>query len=62
MPGRAYSRYELVNRVRGYEFAGYERSIDSHVKNLRHKLGTDGAAVVETVHGVGYRLGLRRDR
>ena len=62
MPGRAYSRYELVNRVRGYEFAGYERSIDSHVKNLRHKLGADGAAVVETVHGVGYRLGLRRDR
>ena len=62
MPGRAYSRYELVNRVRGYEFAGYERSIDSHVKNLRHKLGTEGAAVVETVHGVGYRLGLRRDR
>ena len=62
MPGRAYSRYELVNRVRGYEFAGYERSIDSHVKNLRHKLGADGAAVVETVHGVGYRLGLRRDQ
>ena len=62
VPGRAYSRYELVNRVRGYEFAGYERSIDSHVKNLRHKLGADGPAVVETVHGVGYRLGLRRDR
>ena len=62
VPGRAYSRYELVNRVHGYEFAGYERSIDSHVKNLRHKLGADGAAVVETVHGVGYRLGLRRDR
>jgi DNA-binding response OmpR family regulator len=61
-PGRVYSRYELVNRVRGYEFAGYERSIDSHVKNLRHKFGTDGTAVIETVHGVGYRLGLRRDR
>ena len=39
VPGRPFSRYELVNRVRGYEFAGYERSIDSHVKNLRHKLG-----------------------
>jgi DNA-binding response OmpR family regulator len=61
-PGRVYSRYELVNRVRGYEFAGYERSIDSHVKNLRHKFGADGTAVIETVHGVGYRLGLRRDR
>jgi DNA-binding response OmpR family regulator len=62
VPGRPFSRYELVNRVRGYEFAGYERSIDSHVKNLRHKLGPDAADVVETVMGVGYRLGLDRDR
>ena len=61
-PGRVYSRGELVNQVRGYEFAGYERTIDSHVKNLRHKLGPDGAAVVVTVLGVGYRLGLDRDR
>jgi len=61
VPGRPFSRYELVNRVRGYEFAGYERSMDSHVKNLRHKLGVDGATIVETVVGVGYRLGLRRD-
>ena len=42
VPGRVYSRYELVNRVRGYEFEGYERIIDSHVKNLRHKLGAGG--------------------
>jgi DNA-binding response OmpR family regulator len=62
VPGRVYSRYELINRVRGFEFAGYERTIDSHVKNLRHKLGPDGQDVVETVQGVGYRLGLRRDR
>jgi two-component system alkaline phosphatase synthesis response regulator PhoP len=61
-PGRVFSRYELVNRVRGYEFAGYERTIDSHVKNLRHKLGADGAAIVETVLAVGYRLGWSRDR
>ncbi len=61
VPGRPFSRYELVNRVRGYEFAGYERSIDSHVKNLRHKLGADPTSVVETVVGVGYRLALRRD-
>ncbi|HEX6247873.1 MAG TPA: response regulator transcription factor [Nocardioidaceae bacterium] len=62
VPGRPFSRYELVNRVRGYEFSGYERSIDSHVKNLRHKIGPDAAAVVETVTGVGYRLGLDHDR
>jgi DNA-binding response OmpR family regulator len=60
-PGRVFSRYELVNRVRGYEFAGYERSVDSHVKNLRHKLGPDGMAMIETVLGAGYRFGWSRD-
>jgi DNA-binding response OmpR family regulator len=60
-PERVFSRYELVNRIRGYEYAGYERTIDSHVKNLRHKLGPSGADVLETVLGVGYRLRLRRD-
>ncbi|SEN79452.1 response regulator transcription factor [Cryobacterium sp. TMT1-3] len=61
-PGRVYSRYELVNRVRGYEYVGYERTIDSHIKNLRRKLGVTGADVVQTVLGVGYRLGLTQDR
>jgi DNA-binding response OmpR family regulator len=61
VPGRVYSRYELVNRVRGYEFDGYERTVDSHVKNLRRKLGTAGPELVETVVGVGYRLGWGRD-
>lgn len=60
-PGRVYSRYELVNRVRGYEYEGYERTIDSHIKNLRRKLGATGADVIETVLGVGYRLSLQRD-
>jgi two-component system alkaline phosphatase synthesis response regulator PhoP len=60
-PGRVFSRYELVNRVRGYEFAGYERTIDSHVKNLRRKLGDTGGEIVETVLGVGYRFGWSRD-
>jgi DNA-binding response OmpR family regulator len=63
-PGRVYSRYELINRVRGYEFEGYERTVDSHVKNLRRKVEADPASpqVVQTVLGGGYRLGLRRDR
>ena len=61
VPGRPFSRYELVNRVRGYEYAGYERSIDSHEKNLRQKLGPGAADVVATVTGVGYRLGVDRD-
>jgi DNA-binding response OmpR family regulator len=61
-PGRVYSRTELINRTRGYEFAS-ERAIDSHVKNLRRKVEVDprGPRIVETVLGAGYRLGLSRD-
>jgi DNA-binding response OmpR family regulator len=61
-PGRVYSRTELINRTRGYEFAS-ERAIDSHVKNLRRKIELDPhePRIVETVLGTGYRLGLRRD-
>lgn len=62
-PGRVYSRYELVGRVQGYEYEGYERTIDAHVKNLRRKLGDDPhePRYVITVTGVGYKLGLRAD-
>lgn len=64
VPGRVYSRSELINRTRGYEFEGYERTTDSHIKNLRRKIELDprAPAVVETVLGGGYRLGLTRDR
>ena len=63
VPGRVYSRFELINRVRGYEFEGYERTIDSHVKNLRRKLEEDPGSpeIVQTVMGGGYRLGIDRD-
>ena len=64
VPGRVYSRYELINQVRGYEFEGYERTVNSHIKNLRHKIElVDGKPrILETVLGGGYRLGLSRDR
>jgi len=57
-PGRVYSRFELINRVQGYDFEGYERTIDVHVKNLRKKIEPDTAhpRYVETVIGSGYRL------
>ncbi len=63
VPGRVYSRFELINKVRGYEFEGYERTVDSHVKNLRRKIENDPASprIVQTVLGGGYRLGLLRD-
>ncbi len=62
-PGRVYSRAELMNRVRGYEFAS-ERAVDSHVKNLRRKIEVDphDPRIVATVLGAGYRFGLTRDR
>jgi two-component system, OmpR family, response regulator RegX3 len=57
-PGRVYSRMELVEKVLGYDFEGYERTIDSHVKNLRAKLDDDPREprFIYTVHGVGYRF------
>ena len=63
-PGRVFSRAELINRLRGYEFDGYERTVDSHVKNLRRKIELDPhePALIETVLGAGYRLGVHRDR
>jgi DNA-binding response OmpR family regulator len=62
-PGRVYSRYELINRVRGYEFEGYERVIDSHIKNLRRKIQKRSRepGIIETVVGAGYRFALARD-
>ena len=57
-PGRVYSRMELVEKVLGYDFEGYERTIDSHVKNLRAKIGDNPRHPkwLHTVHGVGYRF------
>lgn len=62
-PGRVYSRMELVEKVLGYDFEGYERTIDSHVKNLRAKIGDDprNPRWIYTVHGVGYRFEVSRD-
>lgn len=63
VPGRVYSRSEVLTLVRGYDWDGYDRVIDSHVKNLRRKLSDDPSCprIVETVFGVGYRLCLERD-
>jgi DNA-binding response OmpR family regulator len=57
-PGRVFSRMQLLDKVQGDAYAGYERTIDSHIKNLRKKLETDPdhPHYVITVHGVGYKL------
>jgi two-component system response regulator RegX3 len=61
-PGRVYPRMELVEKVLGYDFEGYERAVDSHVKNLRAKLDDDPREprFIHTVTGVGYRFETRR--
>ena len=51
-PGRVFTREVLLTKLWGYDFFGDERVVDSHIKNLRHKLGTD---YIETVRGMGYR-------
>lgn len=57
-PGRAFSRLELLDRVFGYDFEGFERTIDVHVMNLRRKIEPDrhDPIYIETVYGVGYKF------
>ena len=56
-PGRVWTREQIGEKVFGESFDTFDRTIDSHVKNLRAKLGSrpDGGPYVETVRGVGYR-------
>ncbi len=53
--GSVRTREQLLNNVWGYSFEGYARTVDTHVRRLRSKLGT-AAATLETVRGVGYRI------
>jgi len=57
VPGRTFTREELVARAFGPDYDGLDRTVDTHVTNLRRKLERAGCPpVVATVHGVGYRL------
>lgn len=62
-PGKTFTREELVDKAMGYNFDGYERNIDSHIKNIRQKLGdsTRAPLFLITVYGLGYRFGGVRD-
>lgn len=57
-PGRVYSRLDLLDVIQGVRYEGYERTIDTHIKNLRAKIEPDPRAphYIETVYGVGYRF------
>lgn len=56
--GHAFTRMELVEKGLGYSFEGLDRTIDSHIKNLRRKIEPNPSqpTYIETVYGVGYRL------
>ncbi|WP_297057868.1 response regulator transcription factor [Thermosulfurimonas sp.] len=54
-PGKVFSREVLLDRVWGYQYEGYARTVDTHIKRLRKKLGSAGKWI-ETVWGVGYRI------
>jgi DNA-binding response OmpR family regulator len=57
-PNHAFTRLELIERALGYEYEGLERTVDSHIKNLRRKIEPDPKkpTYIETVYGVGYRM------
>ena len=57
-PERVFTRDEIIDRVFGYDFDGFDRTVDAHVSNLRRKLRGDGDAprYIATVYGVGYRF------
>jgi two-component system alkaline phosphatase synthesis response regulator PhoP len=57
-PGRPFTRAQLIERVYDTAYTGYDRAIDSHVANLRHKIEPedDGPTYIVTVYGVGYKL------
>ncbi|MCW5848494.1 MAG: response regulator transcription factor [Anaerolineae bacterium] len=57
-PGHVLTRQDLIEKGLGYDYAGAERTVDSHIKNLRKKIETDPArpTYIQTVHGVGYRF------
>ncbi len=57
-PGRVFSRSELLDKVQGYQFEGYDRTIDTHIKNIRKKIAEKlpGREVIHTVYGIGYKF------
>jgi DNA-binding response OmpR family regulator len=58
-PNKVFTRDELITAALGAEFEGFDRTIDSHIKNLRQKIETDprNPVYVKTIHGVGYKFG-----
>ncbi len=58
-PGRTFTREEIMDRVFGYDFDGFDRAVDAHVSNLRRKIeaGEKRPHYIHTIYGMGYRFG-----
>lgn len=55
-PGMVFSREQMISEVLGYDFEGYDRAIDAHIKNIRHKIEDPKNKYIKTVYGVGYKF------
>ncbi|MBS4538881.1 response regulator transcription factor [Clostridium sp. D2Q-11] len=55
-PSKVFSRENLIIKILGYDYEGYDRTIDAHVKNLRHKIEDKENKYIKTVYGVGYKF------
>lgn len=54
--GRTFTREELIVKILGYDYEGYDRTIDTHIKNLRHKIEDKSVKSILTIYGVGYKF------
>lgn len=59
--GKVFTRDELVVKMQGYDYDGFERTIDTHIKNLRRKIEDDKNKYIVTVYGIGYKFMEARD-
>lgn len=61
-PNRTYTREQLIEATAGYDYFGYDRTIDTHIKNLRKKLAVteELSKVIKTVYGVGYKFNFQK--
>jgi DNA-binding response OmpR family regulator len=56
--GQVFTRLQLVNVILGYDFEGYDRTIDAHIKNIRHKIEDNQRSPIylKTIYGIGYKF------
>lgn len=55
-PNRVFSREELIEKVLGIDYEGYDRTIDTHIKNIRQKIEDKNTKYIHTVYGIGYKF------